>query len=170
MQGKKRQLIFGLIGLGCGIVLSGILNLLLLLNTTEYKNGITLNVSQKAQSTLETESEETEHNRLNDVQAAKDEVLQNENAAEGSVQQSLVTETEITADELEKESVTVTIPPKMTASQTCDLLEAAGVINDAKDFKNYISEKRMTTKLNEGTFVLSKNMEYNEILDKLMVD
>ena len=182
MQGKKRQFIFGLIGLGCGIVLSGILNLLLLLNTTEYKKGITLNASQKAQSILEGEDKETVATLPAEVEDAAEEIAQgekvevkkvNEQVAENkeaSDNQEEAIEVKKSTDKDIVEEVTVTIPPKMTASDTCEILEAAGVIDDAKDFRDYISERKMTTKLNEGTFVLSKNMSYNELLEKLMID
>lgn len=184
MQGKKRQFIFGLIGLGCGIVLSGILNLLLLLNTTEYKNGITLNAGLMTQSILKDESKSEAASLSENKEATRDENIQSKKAENKKADESvtadknLVAENEqvnnagvnVTANTSVNKEVTVTIPPKMTASDTCEILEAAGVIDDAKDFKNYISERKKTTKLNEGTFVLSKNMSYNELLDKLMID
>lgn len=169
MQGKKRQFIFGLIGLGCGMVLSGIFNLLLLLNTTEYKNGITLSASQVTQEVLKAESKKDVLEAPANLKSVKDEALQNEEVKIEREEQSDVIEEE-TAEQVEEVLITVTIPPQKTATETCEILEAAGVISDAKDFRDYISERKMTTKLNEGTFILSKNMAYNELLDKLMID
>lgn len=169
MQGKKKQFIFGLIGLGCGIVLSGIFNLLLLLNTTEYKKGITLSAGQITQEALKSESKEDVLGASTNLQSVKDEALQNEEDKVVNEEKSDVIEKETTG-EVEEVLITVTIPPHKTATETCEILEAAGVVSDAKDFRNYISERKMTTKLNEGTFILSKNMTYNELLDKLMID
>ncbi len=176
MQGKKRQFIFGLIGLGCGIVLSGILNLLLVLNTAEYKNGITLSAGQMTHNVLEDESREEKllkSSNLENIQSKQDKgeeigahSVQKENVTNSGTDPVQSTEH---VEQKETDKVTVTIPPKMTATKICDILEAAGVVEDAKDFKDYITEKKMTTKINEGTFVLSKNMSYNELLDKLMI-
>lgn len=173
MQGKKRQFIFGLIGLGCGMILSGIFNLLILLNTTEYKNGITLNAKQMIQEELKTESNLEEKEapvkgaRPNKLVVDQNEVMPQQNEFTAETQKN---------DGLEKEAggeeslITITIPEKQNATQICELLQAEGVIEDAKDFRDYISEKKMTTKLKEGTIIFRKNMSYNELLDNLMID
>ena len=165
MQEKKRQLIFILIGLGSGIVLSGILSLVLLLNTSEYKNGIILNTTDL------TRKEDTEKNKVIEEKidlpvkkSMNDDVVENEQGNDTNLPEK--TEN-IKTNEQE---VTVVIPPNKTASQTCEILEDAGVVEDATAFNEYIRSKKMTTKINEGTFILKQNMPFDVLLDKLLVN
>ncbi len=180
MQGRKRQFIFGLIGLGCGMVLSGIFNLLIVLNTTEYKNGITLNANQVLQEELKPENMQLEKETSIEV-AGPIDLLTKPNETSSSQKETQFKEDENVinsqkADNLlenvedEESVITVIIPEKQSATQICELLEAEGVIKDAKSFREYLSEKKMTTKLKEGTIILRKNMSYDELLDNLMID
>ncbi|WP_054738666.1 endolytic transglycosylase MltG [Cellulosilyticum ruminicola] len=180
MHGRKRQFIFGLIGLGCGMVLSGIFNLLIVLNTVEYKNGVTLNTNQIIQEEMKSESklkeketsiEKMKPNELaakpNEIKEAVNEMTLKQNEVEVKKQETSRSEKVI---DNEDEEITIIIPEEQSATQICELLQAEGVIKDAKEFRAYIGEKEMTTKLKEGTIILRKNMSYNELLDNLMID
>ena len=169
MQDKKRQVTFLLIGLGCGMVLSGILSVLLLLNTAEYKNGIISNENYEVQN--EVVSEKNEEKESLNLDKSVNNISVNENKTD-SIQQEVV-ETQTDIEEVTStvsQTVQVEIPSNLTASQTCELLEEYGIIDDAQEFRKYISERKMTTKLNEGTFMLEENMTYSELLEKLMVN
>lgn len=180
MQGRKRQFIFGLIGLGCGMVLSGIFNLLIVLNTTEYKNGITLNASQMMQEELNSENKQVEKEAAIEATGPSDLTTKSKQTNSSQKETQFKEDENVISsqkadnllEDIEDEDsvITVIIPEEQSATQICELLEVEGVIKDAKSFREYLSEKKMTTKLKEGTITLRKNMSYNELLDNLMID
>lgn len=66
-----------------------------------------------------------------------------------------------------KEVIKINIPKNLGASQICKILQENGVIDNSKQFKEYIVKEGKTTKLRSGDFFFTKDLEYDEVLDIL---
>jgi len=62
------------------------------------------------------------------------------------------------------DEITFTIIEGMTSNQVAELLNEIGLIEDAKDFDNYVIRMGKSTVIRTGTFTLHKNASYDEIL------
>ncbi|MGN0506752.1 MAG: hypothetical protein ACI4FZ_09330 [Lachnospiraceae bacterium] len=50
-----------------------------------------------------------------------------------------------------------------TATVVCEKIEAAGIVKDGNDLKNYLIRKNLTDYINIGTYTLSSEMSYEQI-------
>ncbi|MDF2877531.1 MAG: aminodeoxychorismate lyase [Clostridia bacterium] len=164
----NKSFIFWLIGLGCGMVLSGIIMLALILGTKEYGQQMANQFSeqqvQKTEGSLSatqadeesTEPIETKQENQNsevDIPNEK-EVEYIEEGGEQAVQ---------SVDKV------IYIPEKLTALQICIILEKEGIIQDAKDFSAYLVKNKKTTYLKDGTISLPTNATYEELTKRLLI-
>lgn len=60
--------------------------------------------------------------------------------------------------------VTVEIPKGMDGIRISELLQEKGVIKDAIDFNNYLSDRQIQRLIMYGTYQLEKNSSYEEIV------
>ncbi|MCI8825114.1 MAG: endolytic transglycosylase MltG [Lachnospiraceae bacterium] len=65
------------------------------------------------------------------------------------------------------EVIDVSISSGMNSESVSDALEAAGVINNAKDFNQYLIENNMGRYIKSGEYSLRSGMSYEEIADIL---
>lgn len=66
------------------------------------------------------------------------------------------------------EAISVTINSGQDGVTVCYMLQEKGIISDALDFSNYLSQKRMQTNIRPGTFELEKGMSYEELVKKIV--
>ncbi len=57
-------------------------------------------------------------------------------------------------------TATITIEKGMSAKKVCELMEKAGVISSAKDFREYLTKRELTELINTGEHTLSSDMSY----------
>ncbi|WP_069997480.1 hypothetical protein [Cellulosilyticum sp. I15G10I2] len=173
IRDKNKKLVFGLIGFGCGIILSGIVMIVVVLNTNIYEQEISIQYSEKeqqeikeqlkaiqtqlAQSTSLNESELTEQ-QLIQIDQINEKILQDEAAAK-----------ELPQDTNAGTIVTVHIPKNATSEKICKILEDAQVISDAKDFENYVKAQKKTKYLKDGKITLPAYGTYEEILELIAI-
>lgn len=65
-------------------------------------------------------------------------------------------------------AVSVTINPGQDGMTICNMLQDKGIISDAADFSNYLSQNRMQMNIRSGTFELEKGMSYEELVKKIV--
>ncbi len=70
-------------------------------------------------------------------------------------------------EEEEVELIKVNIPRGAVSYDIGQILEDTGVIENRKEFVNYVHEKNMETKLKYGNFEIPKNGDFDEIIDIL---
>ncbi|WP_163103404.1 endolytic transglycosylase MltG [Peribacillus alkalitolerans] len=71
-----------------------------------------------------------------------------------------------TADKKEEEkasSLTLTIEPGMNPETIASLLEKQGIIQDKNAFTDYLEKNNLSTKVQLGEYVLTKNMSISQI-------
>jgi len=65
-------------------------------------------------------------------------------------------------------TVSITISPGQDGVTICSMLQDKGVISDAADFSNYLSQNRLQTNIRHGTFELHKGMSYEDLVKKII--
>lgn len=159
MRKDKKSFTFWLVGFGCGIILSGLIGVVMLLNTDEYKNSINTQID-RSETTAPTLAELDASESDEDLGDSEIEVNNNLESDEKSNNEQIEIE--------ESGQIIVNIPSGLTASETCKLLEEYGVVEDGDAFNEYIRSKQKTTKLREGEREFPKNATYEEVLDLLL--
>ncbi len=173
------KLIYYMMGIGSGIILSGILMLALILNTKEVYQYNTNNAIQLPSDNIDIDKEQlisTEivnkqlSNETTDQQISTDiaNELEDINTSDTQLNQSiessentLISQGE---DEATNEVIRIDIPNHFGAYQICKLLQEQGIIDNSDQFHQYIKDQGKTTKLRSGTFVFTKDLEYDEVL------
>lgn len=141
---KKEKFIYWFIGLGCGIMLSGIIITFIGLNLKTIENP---NINQqKIVDDLPNES-------IMEKPITEDKERQEVSEVEQEVRESAYK--------------WVDIPSAYSATQISYFLETEGIVDDGVAFRNYIAEQKKTTKLRTGNQYLPMNGEYDEILNIL---
>lgn len=165
MNEKKKQFIFWLIGLGCGIVLSGILGIIVVLNTGEYKSSM---LSRVEPVTEQKNIAYKEPIATALIVPQNKEKITSQSVKEDDIPVVTPGGLLVTPKEKEQKVVQVIIPSGINATETCKLLEEAGVVEDGDDFKEYISKQKKTTKLKDGKFSLPLEATYEELLSLIV--
>ncbi|MDF2596068.1 MAG: aminodeoxychorismate lyase [Clostridia bacterium] len=145
------------------MVLSGIVMIVLILNVQEYKRDIVGQLSSQPvkytddlpninQVSPTQPIENIEHKQSESKDLAKEEHIE-----------------EPVEEELEPVTKVIYIPGNLTASQICIILEQEGIIEDAKEFSNYLIQNKKTTYLKDGTITLPTDASYEELMKQLLI-
>lgn len=98
----------------------------------------------------ETAEVETTEEETTEVEATEEETAEAETAEEETV--------------AETEEVSITIRSGMTSETVSRLLYDNGLIEDTKDFNNYLINNGYSSKIRVGTFKIPQNTSYEEIV------
>ncbi len=174
----KKKLIYGLIGFGCGVALSGIMMLVVVLNTEEYQQGlVNYQIRDRAYSP------ETEANKM----INKDIIIDSANTSTNmedrnsnavveilepvSTEQADSSQAEGLQEDMgqadEPQMITVIIPKHSSSERICQILEEQGVVADGEDFERYIRLNKRSKYLRSGPVVLPAHAEYDKLLEIL---
>lgn len=97
-------------------------------------------------------------------QETKEETtIQETSSEETTVQETTIPET--TVVETTAQIQTLNVTSGMTSTSVANMLESMGVIQDAKDFDNYLVTNGFSRNIVVGTFELNSNASYEEIAD-----
>lgn len=144
MNTKREKLIYWLLGLGTGMVISSMVML-----------GIALKMVDPIDKVMAEAMPKTI--KVNDVVASEKE-------AEVKVKQDELEE----IAESETQWISVEIPAHYGSDQIAYLLEEKEVVEDGKEFLEYIQKQKKTKFLQHGVLQLPIKGQYNEILDILL--
>lgn len=167
---KKVKFTFWLLGFGCGMILTGMLGTLLTLKVDFEVVSSQDDQTHNTMQPLTKEDKEIENLSLEE----SDTVSEDEPIKEDNLIEDLVGEKENTL-KLEESTVEtqekyeVYIPDQSGASEICRILEQAGIIENGKDFLEYIKENEKQTKLKNGYLELPYNADYATLLELLVV-
>jgi len=184
LENGKKKLIYGLIGFGCGIALSGIIMLVVILNIDEYQKGLITYISSSDEQKEDIRQDNTtqpssiEEDLVNDDLKIQDtiidntlsdqEIIEHSNIEDMISDQEAIEESTVLKNNRdESRNITVYIPQYSTAVRICKILQEQGVILDAEDFANYIKANNKTKKLRSGKLILSPQSSYEELLKQL---
>ncbi len=170
---KNKKFVFWLIGFGCGMILSGVIILVLVLNTNVYQQETIKHLSNDEQKKI--------IEQLNIIQSklSQSATQNDQNTSEKQLDETIqmsekILEVEDITKELAQEEktpiyVAVYIPVNATANKICDILQQAGVISDAKSFSDYIKIHKKTKHLRSGKIELPIDETYEVLLDILTI-
>lgn len=171
---ENRKMTFWFIGLGCGMIISGIVMMIYILaceNTLVKQNGN----SVEANKIYDEGTEESKSGLgvLPDKQVSfvleelKEEIigLKKERDHEDKTQQYIELDIEKVNED---EKIKVFIMEDMGATQICKLLKEAGVIENEKNFFDYVVAHGKTKYLKHGWIEFPKAGTNEEILDRLV--
>ncbi len=179
----KNRLPYSLIGLGIGIIISGIIMVVISLGANqEYQeyNEVTQETPEIVMDeyVIKNDSELQVEDNITDEQ--KDILLEelpiNEVADEAEDLLNNITDDNVAVviDEDNKEVeelpiyMTVTIPTGYSATQIADFLAKEGVVDDSENFHSYIKSKDKTTRLLTGTKIFVMGSTYEDVLNVLL--
>ncbi len=108
----------------------------------------------------ETAEVETTEEETTEVEATEEETAEAETAEEETVEAETAEEETVA----ETEEVSITIRSGMTSETVSRLLYDNGLIEDTKDFNNYLINNGYSSKIRVGTFKIPQNTSYEEIV------
>lgn len=162
-MGKKQKFIYWFIGLGCGMMLSGLvmtfvgLNIKPSLEETSVLNSTRVAPVFEAQEKNNQSSNTDNSDKLNILDDINDKTTNKSQEVPGNEEAVVIKE----------DYKWVEIPKSYNANQISALLEKEGIIENATDFSEYIKEQKMTRKLMSGKQYLPIKGEYSLLLDLL---
>lgn len=177
---KKVKVTFWLLGFGCGIALAGIVGTLLTLRvdarmqeSSRQENNVN-NVGEE--SRIESQSNmESEKNKENSIDSVLSESIQEDISSNQVVinnKEEHTRDNHLQAIERQEEIIEsyciVHIPNTSSASEICTLLEEAGIVENGKDFLEYIKAHKKQTRLRYGTLNLPNHTDYETLLTLLL--
>lgn len=166
-EDKGKKFVFWFIGLGSGMILSGIIILVLVLNTNFYHQPAINEVSDSEQEEMKEQLKTIQSWLLQISSKTEDQASQTQPSEEETTSNRADEKEEaieeLATDEL-RATVTVYIPSNITANNICRILEEKGIITDAKDFAKYIIDHQMTKRLKNGTIIVPEDATYEELL------
>lgn len=143
MQNKKEKIAYYLLGLGCGIVLSGMVML-----------GVSLKSIGRVEQVVAIQEEQQHYLQIKPSIAEIKPVI---------------TTTSDLVEPLEEEKwVEITIPAHAGSQDIVALLVENRVIEDAQAFSEYIKMHKKTKSLQHGTLLFPRKGQYSEVLDILL--
>lgn len=160
MNNKKEKFIFWLMGLGCGILLSGIVGTFLSLNI--------LNNDFKLKNEMTNEHEISNNSKLNNEAINNSNELTEEEIIEKALGLGMKFEDSKEISNDENAPIKLYISSELGATEICEVLEKSKVVKDGEKFKEYIKKQDKVTSLRHGEFEFSRNMTYEEILEVLL--
>jgi thymidylate synthase len=89
------------------------------------------------------------------------EAATQETESEPETESEMMTETE--TQTTAAKTITVELNNFYEASVAAELLQKAGVIDDADAFSNYLEEQGYSTRLFEGTYTFTEGMSYEQV-------
>ncbi|MGL4345394.1 MAG: hypothetical protein ACRCTE_09360 [Cellulosilyticaceae bacterium] len=144
MNHKKEKIIYWFMGIGVGMVLSGMLML-----------GIGLKLIAPVDEII------TQYKDTQEITPITQNVINN----------PITTSSDVAIEAQKKEEemvVAVTIPPYLGSEEITELLKQYGVIEDSGAFNEYLKSKKKTRSLQHGTMYFPRQGQYSEILDILL--
>lgn len=182
---KKEKFIYWFIGLGCGVMVSGLAIIFVGLNMTSSQqekqtfnynslvSPVTQNQDKENKASSSQIEEDTSQNTYRDKETAM--VTTDVETEDVKSKDPETVDVEHVEQEVPKENPIssiqtykwVDIPNTYSASQMCVFLEQEGIIEDAKAFRTYIRQQDMTRKLLSGKRYLPIKGEYKDILNIL---
>lgn len=157
MNTKKEKFIFWIIGLGCGIILSGIVG-----------TGISLRMLNNQLIQVNTKVEENRKETNESVDYSSTQLEDLENVEE----MALVESTDELANEeiieIPQETIDIFIPAGTGAGEISYILEEKGIIESADTFVTYIANQNQARSLRQGSFEFPTNIDYDEALEILL--
>lgn len=159
MNNKREKFVFGLIGLGCGILLSGMIGTFLslkILNSESELANSSISDNKKNNEAIVVNNELTEEEV---IQRALDLGMKFENIQEEQKKET---------DKDESAAIKLYISSELGATGICKLLEENKVVEDASEFKEYIKKQDKVTSLRHGEFEFPRNIGYEEVLKILL--
>ncbi len=171
---ENRKLTFWFIGLGCGMIISGIVMMIYILaceNTLVEQNGNSIEANKIYEEG--TEESKSSLGVLPDKQVSfvleelKEEIIELKKGRnhEEETQQYIESDIKLVNED---EKIKVFIMEDMGASQICKLLKEAGVIENEKSFFDYVVAHGKTKYLKHGWVEFPKAGTNEEILDRLV--
>lgn len=131
---------------------------------------ISLSMNHKVEKEEAENSSESEEANENEKEEASDEEESDESASdsdESSSEESSNNEPEEEEQEEAVKSYTLTIESGMPSSEISNQLEENGIIDNARDFSNYLEEKGYANRVQLGEFTLTSDMSHYEIAEAL---
>lgn len=185
---KRIKVTFWLLGFGCGMVCMGILGTWMTL-----KIGVDMQKEDQEQGRVHNSLEAPRNENLEDINGKDandktDSLIEYAENKDNS-QVKIINNNEMIVDNkeelvggeerqnLEKNEVEeveiegyceVFIPSTSGAGDICTILEKAGVVEDGKEFHNYIKAQGKQAYLKDGTFTLPKHADYKKLLTLLV--
>lgn len=101
-------------------------------------------------------TEETDQKEASEATEQADKADKNEEAEEEKESQA--------SDTADRGEITFTIETGMSSGQVSTLLENKGLVQDAKDFNQYIIDKGKAGVIRMGTYTVPANTSYSELL------
>ncbi|MGL4736976.1 MAG: hypothetical protein ACRCW2_05920 [Cellulosilyticaceae bacterium] len=147
MQSKKERVIYWLLGVGSGMVLSGMVAIALALGQLKSVDEV---VAQR---------KEIEQFRSATGQTP---VLQIEAITTTTAHMN------VTESTIDQTWVAINIPPQAGSEEIATLLFEKGIIEDAQAFSQYIKTQKKTKSLQHGTLAFPRKGQYSEVLDILL--
>lgn len=162
-MGKKQKFIYWFIGLGCGIMVSGLIMTFVGLNIKpSLEETSVLNNTQVA-PVFETQEKDNSSNTegINKSNTVGDTTVLTTVQSEEAINKDIM---------LEENYKWVDIPHSYNANQISILLEKEGIIENAADFSKFVKDQKMTTKLMSGKQYLPIKGDYELLLNLLKVN
>jgi len=164
---NNKKFVFWLIGLGCGMTLSGIMMMILVLNIKEYQQDLVNHFTSS-------EQKQTTDSLNNDPVSSSEPVETSDNLANNTTEPQDANEepkSEVVLEEVKKpETITLFIPKDASALRICELLQKEEIISDAQDFSKYIVANKKTKYLKDGEIVFPIGATYEVLLNILVVN
>lgn len=158
----NKKFIFWLIGLGCGMILSGVLMIVLSFYVSPYPKDTNDHVSDQTQQQI--------IEQLNAIQSKLPSAVDDTSKADTNKDDINKDDTTIQlAQEATTTATIIYIPKNVTAYYICVVLQQEGIISDAKDFAEYIKQQKKTASLKSGEIRVPFNASYEELLDLLII-
>lgn len=138
---------------------------------TEDNNSLWGN-STESGSESETTSQNTEADNSSETQSLEDIQIPEDTQISEDTQTSEETQTpentqtpDDTQTTVDENMAVITVDDSDAARHVSEKLQAAGLIEDAVDFKNYLADKGYAKDIKSGTFEIPKGSSYEEICD-----
>ena len=167
---KKVKVTFWLLGFGCGIALAGMIGTLF---TLRIDSVIQQQTNVKENTIIDEAKIERQNNtkEQSNEESSVDPVL-SKNSQENLNDNQTTIDSYMPAIDTQQKEVNnyceVYIPDTSSASEICEILEEAGIVESGKDFHEYIKEHRKQTRLKDGMLNLPIQSDYETLLALLL--
>ncbi|PHV71770.1 hypothetical protein CS063_04215 [Sporanaerobium hydrogeniformans] len=168
---NNKKVTFWLIGLGCGMIISGITMMVYILSCeSAIREIVKENEVHAEKQTDEIKAQQIEIPSNEKISSALQELKQEISGLKKETQEEEGIEKSSTlTDENQNEKIKVFISKRMNAIEICKLLKEAGVIEDEKNFFDYVSAQNKTRYLKSGVLEFEKEASNEEILAILAI-
>lgn len=178
---KKRRsikLTFWLIGLGTGMIISGIIGAVCTLNIKEYRQMLFTHHEETRKETSSPVADTLASPKASDMASpSADQVqsplptLKNELPAQSpqTDEKQVLDEGKLVSKNETQDTISVYIPEGYNSKQVCEFLEQYQVIDNADAFNKYIIAQGKTKRLTKGYRTLPRHGDYEEILGIIAV-